>query len=314
MRAAVYDRYGPPSVLEVRDVPAPAPRRGEVLVRVRAAALNPKDLLVRAGKLRWASGRRFPKYVGYDWAGEAVAIGPGVTGVRAGDALYGMIQAMRGGACAEYAAVKAGECAPIPAGLDFERAAAIPLAAQTALQALRDLGRVGRGARVLVNGASGGVGVFAIQVAKALGARVTTTSSAPNLEQCRALGADEALDYAAVDALATGARYDVVFDVFGNRRFADARRALDAGGVYVSTVLRAHVFAAVLRTAVLARRRARLVVVRSNRADLERVARLVEGGEVRPVIDSVFPLADIAAASERLATKHARGKVVVRVA
>jgi NADPH:quinone reductase-like Zn-dependent oxidoreductase len=312
MKAALYDRYGGTDVLSIREVPTPKPGRRELLVRVRAAALNPKDLLVRAGKLRVMSPWGFPQGVGYDWAGEVVACGTGVTRAREGDALYGMLQ-LRAGACAEYAVVREDQCAPKPDGLDFEHAAAMPLAALTALQALRDLARVERGSRVLVNGASGGVGVFAVQIAKALGAHVTTTSSAANLGFCRELGADEPLDYARVDALATGALYDAVFDVFGNRRYAQARRSLTPRGTFVSTVLRAHVFGAIART-LFSSRRARLVLVRSRRRDLDLLAGLVRQGKVRPVLDHVFPLEEIAAAEDRLATKHARGKVVVRVA
>lgn len=314
MKAALYERYGPASVLSIADVPDPAPGRGELLVRVRAAALNPKDVLTRAGKLRFASGGRFPKYVGWDWAGEVLALGPGVSTLRVGDPVYGMIQAMRAGACAELAVVRAGECAAKPSSLSFEEAAAVPLAAQTALQALRDVARAEPGMRVLVNGASGGVGTFAVQIARALDLHVTTTSSAKNLELCEELGAHEALDYAAVDALDARDRYDVVFDVFGNRRYAQALPALRAGGVYVSTVLRAHVFAAVLRTGLVrSGKRARLVVVRSRSRDLDVLRAWIDEGRARPVIDSVFDLTDVAAAEDRVGSKHARGKVVVRV-
>jgi NADPH:quinone reductase-like Zn-dependent oxidoreductase len=312
MRAAVYDRFGRSDVVEVRHVEDPQPRRAEILVRVRAAALNPKDALVRMGKLRFWSGTGFPKRVGYDWAGEVVALGAGTAGVNVGDALYGMIQAISAGSCAELAAVRLGECAALPAQLSFEEAAAIPLAAQTALQALRDVAEVGPGARVLINGASGGVGTFAIQIAKVLGAHVTTTSSARNLELCRELGADDALDYASNDALDAKAAYDAVFDVFGNRRFAQARPALRPGGTYVSTVIRAHVFSAVARS-LLGRERARLVIVKSKRADLETIGRYVEQGRLRPILDAVYPLDQIAAAEDRVGSKHARGKVVVRI-
>lgn len=311
MKAAEYDRYGGTDVLEVREVEDPTPGRGEVLVRVRAAALNPKDVLVRLGKLRLWSGSRFPMRVGYDWAGEVVALGEGAN-LNVADPVFGMIQSIRAGACAELVAVRDTECAGMPSRLSFEEAAAVPLAAQTALQALRDVAKVTRGAAVLINGASGGVGTFAVQIAKVLGANVTTTSSAKNLELCRSLGADEALDYTRVDALAMPGRFDVVFDVFGNRRFAEARAALRPGGTWVSTVIRAHVFAAVA-TSLFARERARLVVVKSRRADLETIARLVDDKRLRPVLDEVFPLEAIAAAQERVGSKHARGKVVVRV-
>ncbi len=313
MKAALFDRFGGSDVLRITDVPLPRVRPGEALVRVRAAALNPKDVLIRMGKLPFfAAGLGFPKRVGFDWAGEVALLGGTDARARVGDALYGMIQSSRAGACADFAAVRLSECAPKPPGLSFEEAAAIPLAAQTALQALRDLGRVTPGDRVLVNGASGGVGTFAVQLAREMGAHVTTTSSAGNLALCRDLGADVALDYAEVDALQAGP-YAAIFDVFGNRSFAAARRALGPRGVYVSTVLRGHVLAATLRTLASAQR-ARLVVVRSRRRDLDHLAGLVLRGRLRPVVDRVFPLRELAAAEDRVGTKHARGKVVVTLA
>lgn len=312
MRAALYDRFGPSSVLRVRDVPAPTPGPGELVVRVRAAALNPKDVLSRLGKLRLLSGSRFPQRVGFDWAGEVTAIGPRVSGVKLGDARYGMIRSSRAGACAELARVRADESAPKPPSLGFEEAAAIPLAALTALQALRDLAHVRRGSRVLVNGASGGVGVFAVQLAKELGARVSGTCSVANLALVRELGADEAIDYRAEDPLRRAGAFDAIFDVFGNRRFREAAPALAPDGTYVSTVLRGHVFASILGS-FLSRKKAKLVVVRPTTRDLEVLANLVERGRLRPIVDSVHSLDDIAAAEDRVATKHARGKVIVRV-
>lgn len=313
MRAVEYDRFGGPDVLALRDVPAPVPRAGEVLVRVRAAALNPKDLFTTRGKFRLLSGRRFPRRVGWDWSGEVVELGPGVHGVRLGEPRFGFIQAWSAGACAELAAVRVDESAPKPASLSFEEAAALPLVSLTALQALRDVARARPGQRVLVHGASGGVGVHAIQIAKALGLHVTTTSSARNLELCRSLGADETLDYAAADPL-TGARarFDVVFDVFGNRRFDEAAPALSPAGTYVTTVPSARIGVDVARTLV-GGRRARLVVVRSRTRDHEEISALVARGALRPVIERAFALDEIAAAFEVLATKRARGKIVVRV-
>jgi NADPH:quinone reductase-like Zn-dependent oxidoreductase len=312
MKAVEYRRYGPVSVLELRDVPRPSPGRGELLVRVRAAALNPKDVLVRSGKFRILTGSRFPKRVGFDWAGEVAEVGEGVTGVATGSAFYGMLDGWQGGACAEYLAVRRGECAPKPASLGFEEAAAVPLAASTALQALRDVARIEAGARVLVNGASGGVGVFAIQIAKLLGAHVTTTSSAANLELCRRLGADTALDYRAVDALAGPERFDVVLDVFGNRSLGEARRALARGGTYVTTVPKPRTFLDAALTT-FGRPRARMVRVRPRSADLELIARHVDAGRIAPVVEHVFPLDRIVDAEEQVGSKHTRGKVVVRI-
>ncbi len=312
MKAVEYDRYGPASVLQVRDVPRPTPGRGELLVRVRAAALNPKDVMIRSGKFRVFTGRRFPKRVGFDWSGEIAEVGPGVTGVAVGAAYFGMVDGYQGGACAEYFVARQGDCTPKPARLDFLLAAAVPLAASTALQALRDVAHVERGMRLLVNGASGGVGVFAIQIAKMLGTHVTTTSSAGNLELCRKLGADVATDYRATDALAGGDRFDAVFDVFGNRSFREARAALAPRGVYVKTVPKARDILDVARTS-FTFPRARLVVVRPRARDLAFIAECVDQGRVVPIVDTVYPLDRIAEAEEHVETKHSRGKVVVRL-
>lgn len=327
MRVVEYDRYGEPEVLEVRERPAPEVRAGHVVIAVRAAALNPKDVMTRAGKYPWLAGRRFPKRVGYDWAGEVAAVGAGVRGVREGDAVFGMIQAWAGGACGERVLVRADELARKPAQLGWEEAAALPLAGSTALQALRDLGEVQPGDRVLINGASGGVGTLAVQIAKRLGAHVTTLTSAANADFVRDLGADVTLDHATWNATlgATSAGradpgadprgaepFAMVFDVFGNRTFAAMRPLLAPRGTYVSTVPRPRVIADRFRTA-LSRPRARLVVVRSRARDLAWLADAVAQGALRPVIDRVYPLAEIADAQRRLATRHARGKVVLRV-
>jgi NADPH:quinone reductase-like Zn-dependent oxidoreductase len=177
MKAATFDRYGTPDVLSVDDLPDPVPRRGQVLVRVHAAALNPKDVLIRRGKFPLLDGGSFPKRVGYDWAGVVIGHGAGVTAPALGARVFGMIQAWTAGACAEQLAAHVDELAVIPDALAFEDAAAMPLASLTSLQSLRDLARLQPGDHVTIHGASGGVGVFAIPIAKALGAHVTTTSS-----------------------------------------------------------------------------------------------------------------------------------------
>ncbi len=312
MKAVEYDRYGPASVLQVREVPRPRPGRGDLLVRVRAAALNPKDVIVRSGKFRVFSGRRFPKRVGFDWAGEIAEVGPGVTGVPVGAAYYGMLDGYQGGACAEYLITRPSACAPKPSRLEFVLAAAVPLASSTALQALRDVAHVERDMRVLINGASGGVGVFAIQIAKMLGAHVTTTSSAGNRELCRSLGADVAIDYRATDPLAGGDRFDVVFDVFGNRTFREARAVLARRGVFVKTVPKPRDILDVARTS-FTFPRARLVVVRPRTRDLAFIAECVDQDRILPVVEKVYALERIADAEEHVESKHSRGKVVVRV-
>ena len=313
MRVASYDRYGGTDVVRVREEALPTPRRGEVLVRVRAAALNPKDILVQSGKnrlYRLIAGPRFPKRLGYDWSGEVVACGPGVTEHAVGDALFGMIDAWAAGACATHAIVRVDELARKPATLSWEQAAALPLAGQTALQALRDIAGVERGARVLVNGASGGVGTLAVQIAKILGARVTAVTSSRNLDLVRSLGADDVIDYATTNLEDIGERFDVFFDVFGNRSFALAAPLLLERGVFVSTVPKPHVLRAWAVT-LLRSKRARLVAVRSRARDVATLADWAERDLLHPVIDSVFPLDQIALAEARVSSRRSRGKVVL---
>jgi NADPH:quinone reductase-like Zn-dependent oxidoreductase len=313
MRAVEYDRYGSSDVLQLREVPDPVLRDGQVLVRVRAASLNPKDVLARKGKFRLFSGLKLPKGVGYDWAGEVVQVGAGAEGVQVGDRLHGMLQPWtRGGACAEYVASSLDTCAPIPSGLSFEEAAALPLAALTAWQALHDFGALRGGARVLIHGATGGVGAFAVQIARALGARVVAVCGPSNQDFARELGAHRVLDYTREDPCACGETFDVFFDVFGNKSWGQARGVLAEGGLYVSTVPTPALVLDQARTA-LSARRARLVVVRSRRSDLAALGGLVERGLLRVFLDQVFPLDEIAAAQERVGSKHVRGKVVVAV-
>lgn len=313
MRAIVYDRFGPPEVLEQRLLPEPEPSPTQVLVRVKSASLNPKDSLIRKGKFKTASGRSFPKLLGYDVAGLVQSVGAKVRRFAVGDAVFGMRNGFTGGTVAELVAVEEDELAKKPAALSFDEAAAIPLTALTALQALRDLGKVTTGSRVLLHGASGGVGVSAVQLAKALGATVTTTSSERNLDFVKGLGADETLDYEKATGLEPGRQWDCVFDVFGNRRFSQVKASLAPRGVYVSTVPSPRIVFDDLRTRWLPFRKARLVVVHSNGKDLEALASMVERRALKAIVDRVVPLAETAAGQAHIETKRARGKVVVRV-
>src|SRR5262245_44991846 len=309
MKAVVYDRYGAADVLTIRDVRRPARRgSGEVHVRVMAAALNPKDVLVRRGKFRLLTGRKFPRGVGYDFAGTVIA----GTRFAPGTRVYGMVNGWRGRTFAEEVICGAHECDVMPA-LSFEEAAGIPLAGQTALQALRNIGSVGAGANVCINGASGGVGVFAVQIAKSLGARVTTLSSARNIELCHKLGADESLYYARDHPFTRPDAFDVIFDVFGNRAFERVAPALRRPGVFIEAVPSPNIVLAVLRTGWASSRRARLVIVRSRAADLATLRGWVEEGRLMPVVDRIYDLEQTADAQRYLETKRTRGKVVVRI-
>jgi len=328
MKAAIYRRFGGPEVLEVvDDAPAPPSKSGAVRVRVRAAALNPKDVLLRKGKLRLVSGRWFgeswPRIPGVDFAGEVLeAAGD----FAVGQPVYGMIQGWSEGACAEQAVVPLDQLAPKPPSLSMAEAAAVPLAALTSLQALRDLLRVRRGMRVCINGASGGVGTYAVQLAAAMGAEVVAVCSGRNAALVRRLGAAEVVDYTAEDPIAPQRPYDAFYDVFGNRPYGVAARSIrPAAGnpgsptahraVHVTTVPDGKALLHALWGRLPGRLSgpARLVIVRSNRDDLDDLTARVEAGMLRPVIDRVLPLARIAEAHRHLETKRARGKVVVEI-
>ncbi|HJK97721.1 MAG TPA: NAD(P)-dependent alcohol dehydrogenase [Polyangiaceae bacterium LLY-WYZ-14_1] len=315
MRAARFHRFGGPDVLSVEEVPDPDPDPGQVLVRVRAAALNPKDVLVRSGKFRWLGGSRFPKGTGLDFAGEVVKAGAGVAdpSLAPGRRVFGMLNGWDARTCAEQVVVPQDELAPIADGLDVEAVAGVPLAGLTALQALRDDVRLGAGERLMVNGASGGVGTLAVQIGRILGARVTGVSSARNAALVQDLGADEVVDYRTEDPLA-GPRgpFDVVFDVFGNRTFRDARRVLSSRGRYVTTVPSPRILWDTAWTRLRPGPTAQLVVVRSRRRDLAKLAGWLEAGTLRPVVDRVMPLDDIVQAHTHLGTRRARGKVIIR--
>ena len=315
MRAVVYDRYGAVEVLRLSVVADPQPSATDVVVRVYSAALNPKDALFRRGKFARLSGRRFPKQVGVDFAGVVAAAGPRAA-LAVGTRVFGALQEWRylRGTLGERVVVHAAEVAALPDAVDFDAGAAVALAGLTSLQALRDLGRVRRGDVVAIHGASGGVGTLAIQIARELGARVITTSSARNLALCRSLGADEALDYASAPLQRICGAVTCLFDVFGNLRWADVEPALSPRGVLVTTVPSP---SAVLRElcaiapGVTGRRR--LVGVRPNRVDLDTLGAWVTAGRLRPVLDSVHALADFAEAHRVLESKRARGKIIVRV-
>ncbi|WP_230402238.1 NAD(P)-dependent alcohol dehydrogenase [Sanguibacter suaedae] len=323
MKAIVQDVYGGPDVLELRDVPVPVPADDEVLVRVRASSVNAADWHLMRGKpyfMRLVGfGIRTPtvQVRGIDVAGVVEAVGSKVSTLRPGDEVYGHGD-IKQGTFSELAAVKETNLSPKPATLSFEEAGAVPLAALTALQGVRDSGGVKAGHRVLINGASGGVGTFAVQIAKALGAEVTAVCSTRNVELVRSLGADHVVDYTRDDFTRAGERYDVVFDLVANRSLTALRRALaprstlvlsgGGGGRFLGPM--PLIVRAVLVNLVVGQRLTSLSES-VNPADLAYLADLIEKGEVRPVIDRSYPLAETAAAIRQLEDEHARGKIVI---
>ena len=318
MKAAVIERYG---AVAVEDVARPEPAEGEVLVRVRASSVNAADWYGYTGR-PWAGrammGVRRPKRTraGSDFAGLVEAVGGGVQRFAPGDEVFGWAA----GAYAEH--VAAGDAvARKPGNLSFDEAAAVPLAGLTALQGLRDHGRLRPGHRVLVNGASGGVGTLAVQIAKALDAQVHAVCSTRNVEQARALGADRVFDYSREDFTRSGERYDLLFDNAGNRSWAAMRRALSPTGTVVlvggprSNRLLGPLghLMRVLIVSRLGSRRAAFFIARPNGDDLATLAELVEAGRVSPVVEERYALADIGAALRRMGEGHLRGKLVVTV-
>ncbi len=313
MHALGYHQFGGPEVLAWTDGwPAPVPSAGQVLVRSIAGGVNPKDVLLRKGKFRHTLAREaLPRMSGFDVAGEVIEIAPGVEGFAVGDPVYGMTNRFCGGVHAALAALDVDEMAPLPANLDPVSAAAVPLAAQTALQALRDLAGLRAGQTVLIIGASGGVGHFAVQIAKALGAQVHGVCGPQHQAFVASLGADQVHDYTHQEVTSIRLDCDVVFDVFGRFRRRDFTLQLADRGVFVSSVPKVPTIFGEALARVGVSRRARLVIVRSRAGDLQQLGDWIERGVLAPHIEKVYPVADAAAAHRHLETKRTTGKVVL---
>jgi NADPH:quinone reductase-like Zn-dependent oxidoreductase len=319
MKAIVQPHYGSPDVLQLRDVDKPVVKAEEVLVRVRAAAVNIGDWHLMRGQpyvVRLVAGLRGPRreIPGIDIAGRVEAVGEKVQQFRPGDEVFGWCR----GAFAEHACAAAGNLLPRPSNFTPEQAAAVGDSALTALAALRDQARVQPGQAVLINGASGGVGTFAVQIAKACGANVTGVCSTANLDMVRSLGADQVIDYTKEDFLESGQRYDAMLDLVGSRSLSDCRRALTRRGTYVVVGVKemgrwlglGRQFRALLLSPFV-RQRMRVFVVRHTRAGLADLKELVEAGKLTPVIDRRYPLTEVPEALRHQGEGHPRGKIVV---
>jgi NADPH:quinone reductase-like Zn-dependent oxidoreductase len=320
MQAIVQDRYGSAETLAAREVEKPGMGDTDVLVRVRAASVHVGDWILMTGSpfvMRMATGLRRPKnpVPGTDIAGTVEAVGKDVHGLRPGDEVFGWCA----GAFAEYASATEDHFVLKPAGLTFEQAAAVGVSATTALQLLRDDGHVKPGLKVLVNGASGGVGTFAVQIARAFGAEVTGVTSTKNLDLVRSIGADHVIDYTAQDFRAGGPRYDLILDNVGDHSMADTRRALTPDGILLSNggghaggklgrVIRLTI------ASMIVRQQGKPTVKKQNHADLVALKELDEAGKVTPVIDGMYPLSETPRAIGQVAAGHARGTVVITVA
>jgi NADPH:quinone reductase-like Zn-dependent oxidoreductase len=327
MKAIRFDRYGPPEVLELRDVDMPVVGDDDLLVRVRAASVNPLDWHFMRGSpylVRMVAGLSRPRAsagkLGADMAGSVEAVGRNVTEFQPGDEVFGGLNDR--GTLAEYISIgEDGAVLAKPASLSFEAAASVPVAAVTALQALRDKGGMQPGQKVLVNGASGGVGTFTVQIAKALGAQVTAVCSTRNVEIADSIGADQVIDYTRQDFTEIRGRYDLVVDIAGSRTLAQTRRVLVPKGVLVAVggPNKGRWIGPLGRTVRMAfmspmvSQQMAFFLAHQNKADLAVLRELLESGKVRPVLDRTYSLSDVAEAIAYLEQGHAMGKVIITV-
>ncbi|HUM01590.1 MAG TPA: NAD(P)-dependent alcohol dehydrogenase [Thermoanaerobaculia bacterium] len=319
MKAITCTEYGSPDVLKLTDVERPTPTDHDVLIRVRSASVNPLDWRLLRGKPVFIrlmlGGLRRPKAArpGVDAAGQVEAVGRSVTGIKPGDEVFGVCR----GAFAEYACAAEDKLALKPASVSFETAASVPVAAISALQALRDQGGIRPGQQVLIEGASGGVGTFAVQMAKSFGADVTAVCSTGNVERARSLGADRVIDYSREDFTKSGSRYDLIIGANSHRPIFDYRRALGRNGTYVmvgggwSQILQGLFLGPLLSW--FGSRKMTFFMARITRTDLAFLGDLLAAGKLVPVIDRRYPLGDVAEAVRYLEDGHARGKVVITV-
>jgi NADPH:quinone reductase-like Zn-dependent oxidoreductase len=313
MQAICFPRYGGIEVLEARSLPVPTPGPDEVLIKVAAAGVNPADWRLRSGQFRFGMRLKLPFVPGSDLAGVVAAVGEQVSQFHPGDPVYAMTPAAQGGGYAQYAVVAVEHVARAPERISFAQAAGTPLVALTALQALRDKAQLRAGQRLLVYGASGGVGSFAVQIAKAIGAQVTAVASGRNRTFVESLGADDVLDYTRDDITAHRDHYDVIFDAVNVLSFGKMRPTLRAGGVMVSV----NPIIEYLSPGWLARfrggRRLRSIFVQPSGADLTELAQLIDAGKLHPLLDRTYPLAEAGAAHTYSASGRARGKLVLVV-
>jgi NADPH:quinone reductase-like Zn-dependent oxidoreductase len=322
MKAIVYTKYGPLDVLKLKEVDKPTPKDNEVLVKIYATTVTPGDAILVKGDpfpVRFWSGLLEPKHKipGKEMAGRVESIGNNVTRFQPGNDVFGDLTVCGSGAFAEYVSVPENAIAPKPANLTFEEAAAVPESAIVALQGLRDHGKIQPGQKVLINGTSGGVGSFAVQIAKSFGAEVTAVCSTRNLEMARSLGADHVIDYSKEDFTQNGKKYDLILAANGYHPISDYRRALSPEGIYVASGgSMAQTFEAMLQGPIISMtgsKKMSNMLVKPNKNDLVFMKDLIEAGKVVPSIDRRYPLSEFAEAFRYLEEGHAQGKIVMVV-
>lgn len=318
MRAAVFETYGSPDAIQIQSVHKPSPAPDEVLLKIRAAAVNPADIYILQGMGRLLGfGMIKPKKnrLGADVSGSIEAIGENVVNLRPGDEVFGDLSVCGFGSFAEFVAVPADDVIAKPSNTTFEEAAAVPLASITALQGLRDKGEIHAGQKVLINGASGGVGSFAVQIAKSFDTEVTGVCSTEKLDLVQSLGADHVIDYTEEDFTENGETYNLIFDTAAHRSITDYKRSLSPGGIYVliggsmTRMLQGITLGPFL--SLTGNKKIRSMTAKPNQQDLRMIRGLIEEGRVKPVIDKTFPLDEAAGAMRYQIEGHPAGKVVI---
>ncbi len=317
MKAMVYTKYGPPDVLRLKEVKKPIPKDNEVVIKVRAVAVMPFDWHIRRGTpafpVRIFSGLIKPRIniLGFNLAGEIESVGRNVKQFEKDDEVFGF--STSGGANAEYVRVSEKDVIKKPVNMTYEEAAAVPLGALTALQALRDKGNIRPGQKVLINGASGSVGTFAIQIAKSFGAKVTAVCSTSNLNMVRSLGADKVIDYTKEDFTKSSQTYDIIFDAVAKNSFLNCKSSLNHKGIYITTDILRWNFLLMLWTSIIGSKKAKTMLTNMNAKDLTLINDLIEAGKIKSVIDKCYPLSQIAEAHRYVEKGHKKGNVVVTV-
>jgi NADPH:quinone reductase-like Zn-dependent oxidoreductase len=313
MKAIMIEQYGGLDVLQVAEVGKPVVAADQILIEVHAASINPIDTKIRDGSMAFRFGKKFPKILGFDAAGVVVETGPDTTQFSPGDQVLVRSDLLTGCACAEYLAVSESVVAHKPKAMNYQQAAALPLAGLTALQGLRDDCQLQSGDHVLIIGASGGVGTYAVQIAKAMGAVVTAVCSGKNRDLVKSLGADRILDYTCEDIFAAQEPYDCIYDVMGKQRFSAARKVLKHDGHFAAAVPSAGVIFAKFIGNKFRDQQAHFVMCKSSGPDLAVMTEWVEQGRLRSIIDSTYTMDEIISAHQRIETQRSRGKLVVRV-
>lgn len=314
MQAVVYEQFGDESVLNVRDIPALAPARDEVQVKVRVASLNPVDFKLRSGMLRMVGRPKRPAISGKDFAGVIAALGQGVRGYEVGQRVFGSVDPMGGaGSCAEFVSLSTDLVAPIPDTVSDEVAACLPVASGTAFQVLTEVAHLQRGQTVLITGASGAVGASAVQLARSIGANITGVCGTANVAYVLSIGVNQAIDYKTADWRDIDTRYDVIFDAAASATFSDARARMSTNGIYINTMPRAALFLQAIVAKITSQQRCVPFLLKTNSAMLKRLGDLADKKVIVPLISEIVTFNEVALAQRRMQQGQVHGKICVRV-